>query len=304
MKTAERTKHGSNGSKTADALLRDAAHTLSRSADNLSWKGAWRDQASELLTYALGGEFEPDDAVPAAAARRFAKLVERRADGEPIPQITGYVEFDDLRLRVRKGAFVPRWTTEFLAQEAARRLRARARGSRAPVHVDLATGIGPVALAVASRVPRAQTHGVDVAAAAVKLATENARELRLRNAHFHRGDLYKPLPAKLRGKVDLITIHPPYIATQDIEDLPAEIREFEPIVSLTDKSRDGLWLLQRAAEGASEWLRPDGWFLVEIGSYLARGARGTVARAGFRDMKSLVGPLRLNRVIVARAPRG
>src|SRR5438093_7074150 len=134
-------------------LIDRAERTLLDSPSVDHWqKGRERMEAEELLEFVVGELPDPDDDVAAAAARRFDRLIARRATGEPVPLITGRFEFRGLELRVRPGVFIPRDSSEWLAQQAVRRLRRR----RRPVHVDLATGAGPVALAVANEVRGAQ----------------------------------------------------------------------------------------------------------------------------------------------------
>jgi release factor glutamine methyltransferase len=197
---------------------------------------------------------------------------------------------------VQPGAFIPRQSSEWMAEQAVRRLRRR----RDPVHVDLATGIGPVALAVASRVPSAQVVGVDISALPVRLARENARRLGLANARFFRGDLFEPIPPALRGRVDVMSVHPPYVGTRELRLLPREIVEFEPRESLTDGSPLGDRILTTVAAEAPQWLRPGGWLLVEVSSDVSRWVCTVLRRAGFRDVRSTVGGARVGRVVVGR----
>jgi release factor glutamine methyltransferase len=161
--------------------------------------------------------------------------------------------------------------------------------------------VGPVALAVAHEVPRASVHGTDISVAAVRQARANAASLGLNNAAFHRGDLFAALPRGLRGRVDAVTVHPPYVPLQELGDLPIEIRGFEPEDSLTDHSVDGLGLLERTATEAPEWLRPGGWLLVEVSPDRARAVRSRLIRSGFRDVQSMRGWPHVSRVVVGRA---
>ncbi len=234
--------------------------------------------------------------VNGAAARRYSNLIRRRAGGEPIPQILGWMEFGGLRLRVRPGVFVPRQSSEFLLVQALRRLQRR----RRPVAVDLATGIGPIALGIASRLPRAQVHGTDLSRDATREARANAAALGLRNAWFHTGDLLRPLPRRLRGGVDVITLHPPYVPRAEVQDLPLEVRGFEPEHTLTDGSPHGLGLAERTTEEARDWLRPGGWLLLEVSPDRARMVRGLLSRAGYRDVRSTKGWPEVTRVVVGR----
>ena len=262
-------------------------------------KGRERIEAEDLLSHVLGVEPEPGDEVSGKDRRRFEALVDRRAAGEPIPYIKGYAEFRNLELLTKPGVFVPRDSSEFLAEQAVKRLRKR----KHPVHVDLATGGGTIALAVADEVPGAQVWGTDVAADAVKLARKNARALGL-GARFEVGDLFDGLPRRLRGSVDVITLHPPYVPVGEIDDLPDEIRDWEPPHTLTDHSTDGLGLIGRAVAEAPRWLRPNGWLLMEVSPDRVKELRRVYAAGGFRDVQSTKGgELKVTRVIVGRRPR-
>jgi release factor glutamine methyltransferase len=175
------------------------------------------------------------------------------------------------------------------------------RSRRSPVHVDLATGIGPVALAVAHEVPSAEVIGVDISARPVALARMNAERLGLRNATFLRGDLFASVPSRLRGAVDVVTVHPPYVGKAEMRTLPHEIRAFEPPESLTDFSRDGMGLLSRVVREAPAWLRPAGWLLVEVSPDRSRDVATVLRRGGFGEVRSTKGPVAVSRVIVGRA---
>ena len=283
----------------AEKVIARAVTTLKASASIDHWqKGRERIEAEELLGHLLGEQPDPDDEIGAKARRRFEELVDRRAAGEPIPYIKGYTDFLGLELLVEPGVFVPRDSSEFLATQAIRRLRARKR----PVHLDLATGLGTIALAVADAVPRSTVFGTDLSEDAVKLARKNAKRLGLQ-VTFRRGDLFGAVPKKLAGKVDVITVHPPYVARDEIEDLPDEIREWEPVHTLTDNSDDGLGLVRRTVEESPLWLRPGGWLLMEVDPDRARDVTPVYRRGGFRDVKSTKGgELKVTRVIVGKRP--
>jgi release factor glutamine methyltransferase len=287
------------GERVRDLLV-SAERRLKRSPAIDHWPvGRDKDDARVLLAQVLGRDEEDLDVkevVSPAAARRYSTLVRRRAGGEPIPQILGWMEFGGLRLRVRPGVFVPRQSSEFLLEQALRRLARR----RLPVAVDLATGIGPIALGIASRLPRAEVHGTDLSRDATREARANASALGLRNAWFHTGDLLGSVPRRLRGRVDVITLHPPYVPRGEVEDLPLEVRGFEPKHTLTDGSPHGLGLAERATEEAPAWLRPGGWLLLEVSPDRARLVRGLLSRAGYRDVRSTKGWPEVTRVVVGR----
>lgn len=282
-------------------LIREGERRLKRSPAIDHWPAdRERREAAALLAKALGQEEEePDDVdapMPGRAVIRFRRLVRRRAGGEPMAHILGWTEFRGLRLHVRPGAFVPRQSSEWTVEQAVRRLRPR----RRPVHVDVATGIGPIALAVASEVPKAKVHGTDLMPAGLRQARRNARELGLRNATFHAGDLLDPLPAGLKGRVDVVTGHIPYVPVDEVGDLPLEVRGFEPEVTLTDYSDHGMTLLDRAVLEARAWLRPGGWLLIEVSPDRSRAVKGLMQRAGYEEARSTKGWPEISRTVVGR----
>ncbi|MFZ0128438.1 MAG: HemK family protein methyltransferase [Candidatus Dormiibacterota bacterium] len=262
-----------------------------------------RYDAEELMTEVLGRRLTRavlNLELDGTSKKRYAAMVARRVNGEPIPRIKGHHTFRGLDMLIRDGVFVPRASSELLAVEAIRALRRR-RGQR--VAVDVATGAGPVALAVANEVRNADVWGVDISAAATKLGKENARRLGLGNAHFRAGDLLDALPRRLRGAIDVFTIHPPYVLRGDLKQLPREIRQFEPLQSLTDGSDDGLGLVRRLATEAHAWLRPGGVLLVEVGTYLSRRTQATLRAARLLDVSWTKDDLGVTRVISGRTPR-
>jgi release factor glutamine methyltransferase len=145
-------------------------------------------------------------------------------------------------------------------------------------------------------------YGADLSEEAVRLARRNARRLGVR-ARFVSGDLFDPLPRSLRGSVDVITIHPPYVAVGELDDLPDEIRAWEPEHTLTDRSADGLGIVGRTVREAPAWLRPTGWLLMETDPDRARGVATVMRRGGFRNVRSTKGgELQVTRVVVGRPP--
>jgi release factor glutamine methyltransferase len=284
----------------ARKLLNDAIRELKASPAIDHWqKGRERIEAEDLLAFVCGGdEPDPSDDISDKKGARFRELVARRLTGEPIPYIKGFTEFRGLELKVEHGVFVPRDSSEFLAEQAVRRLRRR----KSPVHVDLATGLGTIALAVANEVPHAKVYGADLAEDAVLLARKNAKRLKLR-ARFVQSDMFDGLPTSLQGTVDVLTIHPPYVAAGELDDLPDEIRAWEPEHTLTDRSVDGLGLVERTVSEGPRWLRPKGWLLIETDPDRARDVKRVMRAGGFRDVESTKGgELKVTRVVIGRPP--
>lgn len=284
----------------ARRVLTHAVEQLRASEAIDHWqRGRERIEAEDLLGYVVGHEPEPGDDVSGANLHRFRELVARRVTGEPIAFIKGHADFRGLELLATPGVFVQRDSSEFLAEQAIRRLRGRPH----PVHVDLATGGGAIALSVADEASGAEVWGVDVSHDAVRLARRNARALGL-DVTFRVGDLFGGLPARLRASVDVITLHPPYVPAGELDDLPGEIRDWEPPHTLTDDSADGMGLITRTVTESPQWLRSSGWLLVEVSPDRARSVKAVLTAGGFRDVRSTRGgALQVTRVIVGRRPR-
>lgn len=282
---------------TAKAAIREAARALKGSPAIGHYPGSDRITAEELLAFVLGRQPPDEEALPSPALGRLNRLVQRRATGVPVAYLTGATTFLGLSLRVAPGVFVPRQSSEWLAEQAIKRLRGRSE----PSHVDVATGIGPIALGVASRVPRARVFGTELSARPLALARRNASELGFENVTFLRGDLFAPLPGSLHGSVDVITGHLPYVAGPEMITLPEEVLRFEPKESLTDFSSTGLGLLSRMAAEAPLWLRAGGWLLLEVSSDRSRAVSTVLRRSGFSDVRSTEGELSVSRVVVGRA---
>ncbi len=287
-----------HGMPTIGEVL-DRAEAALKASDAVEHPHAGKERfdAEELLEWIVGPEWELDDPVSGQHLRRFDRLLARRLAGEPPAYITGRTTFAGLGLRVRPGAFIPRESSEWMAEQAVRRLRRR----REAVLVDVATGIGPVALAVASRLPTALVLGVDISPIPIRLARENARLLGLTNVRFRLGDLFGPVPRGLLGRVDVVTVHPPYVGKRELKELPEEIRRFEPLEALTDHSPLGDRIVGQLAREAPAWLKPGGWLLVEVSPDRSRGVKSVLARAGFQDVRSTKGGVEVSRVVVGRA---
>ena len=173
-------------------------------------------------------------------------MVERRAGGLPLEQVIGWAEFCGLRIAVDPGVFVPRLRTEFLVRQAVLLLRDPPGAPARPgaIVVDLCCGTGAIGAAIAAAVDGAEVHAADIDPAAVRCARRNVP------GAVYQGDLYAPLPARLRGQVAVLAANVPYVPTAEIGFLPPEARAHEPLAAL-DGGPDGLDLLRRVAAGAA-----------------------------------------------------
>ncbi|SNT49681.1 release factor glutamine methyltransferase [Rhodococcoides kyotonense] len=194
-------------------------------------------------------------------------MVCRRAEGTPLEQILGWAEFRGLRVVVEPGVFVPRRRTELLVDQAL------ALGPSTVV--DMCCGSGAVAAALAHSVPNLDVHATDIDPVAVQCARRNVDA-----GHVYEGDLYSPLPQRLRSRVDVIVANAPYVPTDHIASMPTEARDHEPRVAL-DGGVDGLDLHRRIADDASHWLTDTGHLLIETSEHQAERTRAIIEKAGF-----------------------
>jgi release factor glutamine methyltransferase len=206
----------------------------------------------------------------AATQGDLAAMVERRAAGAPLEYVIGWAEFCGLRIAVDPGVFVPRHRTEFLITQTAAVARPGA------VVVDLCCGSGALGVAIAAVVPGIELHAADIDPAAVRCARRNVGAV---GGRVYEGDLDRPLPTALRGRVDILVANVPYVPTADIELLPREARLYEARVAL-DGGVDGLEVLRRVAAAAPNWLAPGGHLLVETSDRQAPLAMEIVAGNG------------------------
>jgi release factor glutamine methyltransferase len=223
---------------------------------------------------AAGCVFAEDEAEVLAAAAPTAdalrEMIEQRAAGLPVEHVVGWAEFCGLRVAVEPGVFVPRRRSEFLVHQAAQLCRPGG------IVIDLACGCGAIGAAIARLRAGADLHACDIDQAAVRCARRNLQPV---GGHVYAGDLYRPLPGRLRGKAAVIAGNLPYVPTEQVRLMPAEARMHEPLIAL-DGGPDGLDVLRRAAAGAGDWLAPGGHLLIEVSADQAGPASAAFADAG------------------------
>ncbi len=235
---------------------------------------------------AAGCVFAEDEArLLISAARTPADLntmVLRRVAGLPIEHILGWAEFCGLRIAVDTGVFVPRRRTEFLVRQATALARKGADSVDHPptqpraVVVDMCCGSGSVGAALAAALERVELYAVDIDPAAVRCARRNVDAV---GGQVFEGDLFEPLPAALRGRVDILVANAPYVPSGEIRLMPPEARLHEPRVTL-DGGADGLDIQRRVAAAAPLWLAPGGHLLVETSERQAPTTVEIFARNG------------------------
>ena len=193
---------------------------------------------------------------PTTLQAELDRRVQRRIDGEPLQYIMGDVDFHCINLLVGPGVLIPRPETEQLVDLALDHL-----AIDGPV-LDLCTGSGAIAFAVAASRPSRSVYGTDISKEALSWAEKNRRRLKADNVTLLEGDLFQPLPQDLRFA--LVTANPPYVSTDEYETLEPVVKGHEPRLALVAEE-DGLSVLRRIAEEAFDRLLPDGWLICEIG---------------------------------------
>jgi release factor glutamine methyltransferase len=247
--------------------------TIQKSTDFLAKRGieSPRLQAELLLAHLLKMPrmklyLNFDRALSTAETDAFREMVKRRGQREPLQHITGSVSFYGFEITVNRHTLVPRPETEILAESGWNFLATLA----SPTAVDIGTGTGCIAIALAAKCANAKISAIDISPDALALAKENADKNKVQ-IEFFEGDGFAALPKD--SEFDLIISNPPYIPTGEIETLQPEVRDFDPRAAL-DGGADGLDFYRRLAASAKPFLRPGGKIMLEFGDGQAPDIRG------------------------------
>lgn len=199
-------------------------------------------------------EFERE--LDEATLIKLREMVRRRVAGEPLQYITGEVEFCGLKFQVDKRVLIPRPETELLVETVV--------GRNPRKIVDVGTGSGCIAIALAKKLPEAEISALDISPEALEVARGNASLHQIeKNIRFLESDLLEALSGSF--VVDTIVSNPPYIADRELAKLPKEVRDFEPVRALA-AGEDGLKVIQRLVMDARRILSPSGFIALEIGA--------------------------------------
>ena len=238
---------------------------------------------------------EPERPVSSGGSGLLESMLSRREAREPIAYILGAKEFWSLPLAIGPGVLIPRLETETLVEAVLEKIRGakcEVRGEReshpaprtphpAPKIVDLGTGCGAIALALASEIPRSRIWAIDRSHDALRIAMWNAEKLGFAGQlQFLAGDLFEPLRTiRAEGRFDLIVANPPYIPSDELVSLPPEVGVYEPHEAL-DGGPDGLRYHRRIIEAAPGYLDGGGWLALEIGDGQAAEVARLIEKTG------------------------
>lgn len=238
--------------------------------------------ARVLLCHVLGRDASyvmahPEAQLRAETRAAYDALVERRSAGEPVAYITGEREFYGRAFKITPAVLIPRPETELLVDAALERIPARA-----PARVlDLGTGSGCIAIAIASERPHSKVIAVDQSLEALAVARRNAVALNVGNIAFVQSDWFAGLR---KERFDVIVANPPYVATGDPHLEQGDVR-FEPRTAL-ESGADGLDAIRAIVKGSRDYLAAGGWLLFEHGHEHAAKVRALLREATFRDVVS------------------
>jgi len=236
----------------------------------------------ELVRLPLLAELDDDH------ARRFEKLISQRAERIPVQHLTGRAHFRHIDVAVGPGVFVPRPETEVMTGWAIDTLRPMITLHHRPLVVELGTGSGVIAKAIASELTRADIHAVEISEEAAAYARRNLADTLV---ELHVTDMADALP-EFNTAVDLVIANPPYIPLEAYASVPAEVRDHDPALALFSGA-DGLDAIRVVASVAARLLRPAGFVCIEHADVQGDAAVEVLVRAGafrgVRDHRDLTG---------------
>ena len=241
------------------------------------------------------------DPVKRKEAEALEKLIQRRILGEPLQYILGHQEFWSINFKVDPRVLIPRPETELLVEQSLSILSAKT-PKRTPSVLEIGTGSGAIAIALAKEVKNIFLVATDISRDALVLAEENAKSAGVQDqVEFVNGDLFGPFRSSRKRKpFDLILSNPPYIRRPEIGSLGKEVRDFEPILALNGGD-DGLEFYRSIISQAHLYLRGTGWLLLETGQGQAEMVVKQIQGSGtFLEPQILPDLARIERVVKAQ----
>jgi release factor glutamine methyltransferase len=276
-----------------DLALRQATERLQAAS-----RGDARLDAETLLMHAVGRErsylyAHPELELSCSDVSRYSAMLDRRAAGEPLQYITGHRQFWGLDLEVNPSVLIPRPETEHLVEAAIELLRTK---PMARV-IDVGTGSGCIALALAKELPQVEIEAVDISPEALAVARGNAQRLGLERVKCALSDLLEKFLHQ-DARFDMVVSNPPYVGESEADKLQVEVREHEPHCALFG-GEQGLDIYRRLIPQAKQVLTPGGWLAMEIG--FSQQAAILDLLSDWKEVRSIADLRGIPRVVVARS---
>jgi release factor glutamine methyltransferase len=193
---------------------------------------------------------------------QFHQCIKERISGRPVQYIIGTVEFFGLEFKVDQRVLIPRPETETLVEVVIEQLANKEK----PRIIDLGTGSGAIAISLAANLKSSFIYATDVSKEALEVAKENALRNKVESQiEFLWGDLFEPLKkGNFEGQIDCVVSNPPYVSKDELETLPKEVKDYEPIVAL-ESEKDGLFFHKKIIESSLDFLSKGGILAMEVG---------------------------------------
>jgi release factor glutamine methyltransferase len=265
-------------------------------------------EAELIISHCLGIDrltlYRDNPCIPKDTISRLNALLQRRIKREPLQYILGHMEFYGLKIRLGSGVLIPRPETELLAEEAIKIIPNSEFRIPKFTFLDLCTGSGCLALALAREFPEAQVYGTDTSEIAIGYAKENAKLNGIKNVSFMKGSLFYPIKKNLKSQIsnlkfDLIISNPPYIRRNDIKSLQPEIKDWEPLEAL-DGGEDGLDYYRAIIPEARNYLKEGGCLMFELGNNQADAVRKMAVDAGFINISLIKDYAGIERILITK----
>lgn len=233
--------------------------------------------------------------IPEGVLKKLLEYKNRRLKREPVQYILGVQNFMGFDFKVTPDCLIPRFDTEILVEETLKELKRYPKGADV---IDICTGTGCIITSLKKLGNVKRACACDISDAALKVARENADALEA-EVEFFKSDLY----SEVDGKFDIIVSNPPYICTEIIKGLEPEVRSFEPMLAL-DGGSDGMFFYRKLIENASDYLKNEGYILLEICEELAEEVQKLLIEHCFTEVKIVKDLAGLNRVAKGRLIKG
>ncbi len=263
--------------------------------------GSPRMNAEVLLMFTLGVDraylyAHPERELTEDEENRYLQAIHARARGVPSQYITGHQEFWGLDLIVNPSVLIPRPETEHLVETVLELSKSQPPRPGPWKMIDVGTGSGAIALALAKEFPDSEIHAVDISPEALEIARANAARLQLDRVQFAQSDVMESVVRD--GSYDFVVSNPPYVALNEEDKVQDVVKKFEPRVAVF-AGEHGLDVIHRLIPQAREALRDSGWLLMEIG-YSMSEAVMDLPRPDWRDVHAVPDLAGIPRVVVAK----
>jgi len=250
----------------------------------------------------IGLHTNPDKIIDDEDISKYKKLINKRTDRVPLQYITGHVEFMSLDFVVDKHTLIPRQETEILVETVLNKIKDRALPNKTITIVDIGTGCGNIAISLAANLQNAQVYASDISRGTLAVAGTNVRRHRVTDrVHLLHGNLFESFDGHLsKGNVDFIVSNPPYVSEADLNKLEPEIKDHEPLKALVG-GKDGLCFYKRIIREAPEWLKPEGFLILEVGETQAETITNLIKTEGhFKNIEITKDLQKIDRIVSAR----